>query len=37
VALTQAAEAWEGSEKVEYPLLDFGKVKSSFVSSSQNK
>lgn len=37
MALTQAAEAWEGSEKVEYPLLDLGKVKNSFASSSQSK
>ncbi len=37
MALTQAAEAYEGSEKVDYPLLDFGKVKNSFASSSQSK
>lgn len=37
MALTQAAESWEGSEKVEYPLLDLGKVKSSFANSSQSK
>jgi hypothetical protein len=37
MALTQTAEAWEGSEKVEYPLLDLGKVKNIFASSSQSK
>lgn len=37
MALTQVAESWDGSEKVEYPLLDLGKVKSSFASSSQSK
>ena len=37
IALTQAAETYEGSEKVYYPLLDLGKVKNSFASSSQSK
>ena len=37
MALTQAAETYEGSEKVYYPLLDLGKVKNSFASSSQSQ
>lgn len=37
MSLTQAAEEWEGSKNVEYPLLDLGKVKSSFSNSLQSK
>lgn len=35
--LTQAAESWEGSEKVEYRLLDLNKAKNSLASVRQGK
>ena len=35
--LTQVAESWEGSEKVEYRLLDLNKAKNSLASSKPGK
>jgi len=37
VALTQAAESWEGSEKVDYRLLDIEKAKNILGNSKQSK
>lgn len=37
VQLTQVAESWEGSEKVEYQILDLDKAKNILANSKQSK